>query len=190
MTGPPLRCCCVMGRLLNCIVHDQPVGSVARNVVAVNSYDSDSLPQPEELLVFDQARIGEAIVITLTGDVDSATAPRLRQVVLDALAIPDTGPVVIDMTEVSFLSSAGLGALIEAHHEAHQQGDPLRVVVDHARPVLRPLQLSGLDQVLTLFHFLDNALHGDPAVEGHAGDAGDVDATADDAVRRPGPASA
>ena len=144
-------------------------------------YDSDSLPSAEELLVVDQARIGEAIVITLTGDVDSATAPRLRQVVLDALATPDTGPVVIDMTEVSFLSSAGLRALIDAHHDADEHGERLRVVVDHARPVLRPLQLSGLDQVLTLFHFLDNALHGNPAAEGHDGDAGDVDAATDDA---------
>lgn len=154
---------------------------MARSVVAVNSYDPDSLPSAEELLVVERARIGEAVVITLTGDVDSATAPRLRQVVLDALATPDAGPVVIDMTDVSFLSSAGLGALIDAHHDADQHGEPLRVVVDHARPVLRPLQLSGLDQVLTLFHFLDNALHGNPAAEGHDGDAGDVDATTDDA---------
>jgi anti-sigma B factor antagonist len=147
----------------------------------VNSFDPDSLPPPEELLVTDRARVGEAIVITLSGDVDSGTAPRLQQVVSDALADPDAGPVVIDMTDVSFLSSAGLGALVEAHHDADRHGEPLRVVVDHARPVLRPLQLSGLDQVLTLFHFLDTALHGDPAAEGHGGDAGDVDATADDA---------
>jgi anti-sigma B factor antagonist len=147
----------------------------------VNSFDSDSLPPPEELLVTDQDRIGEVIVITLSGDVDSATAPRLRQVVINALDDPEAGPVVIDMTDVSFLSSAGLGALIEAHHEADRHGEPLRVVVDHARPVLRPLQLSGLDQVLTLFHFLDTAVRGNPAVEGHDGDAGDVDATADDA---------
>jgi anti-sigma B factor antagonist len=148
------------------------------NVAAVTSYDSDSLPSPEELLVIDQARIGEATVITLTGDVDSATAPLLLQAVLDALAAPGSGPVVIDMTHVSFLSSAGLGALVAAYHRAGQHGEPLRVVVDHARPVLRPLQLSGLDQVLTLFHFLGTALHGDPAAEGHDGDAGDVDAAA------------
>jgi anti-sigma B factor antagonist len=146
----------------------------------VNSPGSDSLPSPEELLVIGRTRVGGATVITLTGDVDSATAPRLRQVVLDTLTGPDAGPVVVDMTDVSFLSSAGLGALVDAHDSADEHGDPLRIVVDHARPVLRPLQLSGLDQVLTLFHFLDNALRGDPAAEGHDGDAGDVDATADD----------
>ena len=144
-------------------------------------YDSDSLPAPGELLITGQARVDDAIVITLSGHVDSATAPRLQQVVLDALDDPGAGPVVIDMTDVSFLSAAGLGALIGAHRSAERQSEALRVVVDHARPVLRPLQLSGLDQVLTLFHFLDTALRGDPAAEGHDGDAGDVDASADGA---------
>ncbi|MHA6781475.1 STAS domain-containing protein [Pseudonocardia saturnea] len=139
--------------------------------------DAGSLPAVEELLVIDRGRGGGAVVLTLSGEVDSATAPRLRAAVLDALTVADGGPVVVDMTEVAFLSSAGLGALVAAHHDAERLGGPLRVVVDHARPVLRPLQLSGLDQVLTLFHFLDNALDGDPAVEGHDGDAGDVDAT-------------
>ena len=143
----------------------------------MNLHDAGSLPPPEELLAIDQARVGEVVVISLTGEVDSATAPRLRDVVRDALGLPDAGPVVIDMTEVTFLSSTGLGALVEAHRDADRHGEPLRVVVDHARPVLRPLQLSGLDQVLTLFHFLDTALHGDPAPEGHDGDAGDFDAT-------------
>lgn len=143
----------------------------------MNRHDAGSLPPPEELLAIDQTRVGEAVVISLTWEVDSATAPRLREVVRDALRLPDAGPVVIDMTEVAFLSSAGLGALVEAHRDADRAGEPLRVVVDHARPVLRPLQLSGLDQVLTLFHFLDTALHGDPTPEGHDGDAGDLDAT-------------
>lgn len=141
------------------------------------SHDAGALPTPEELLVIDQTRVGAVVVISLTGEVDSATAARLREVVRDALHLPDAGPVVIDMTDVAFLSSAGLGALVEAHRDADRAGEPLRVVVDHTRPVLRPLQLSGLDQVLTLFHFLDTAVRGDPAPEGHDGDAGNIDAT-------------
>jgi anti-sigma B factor antagonist len=140
-------------------------------------HGTGALPPPEELLAIERTRVGEAAVISLTGEVDGATAPRLREVVLDALSAPDTDVVVVDLTDVTFLSSAGLGALVEAHRAAHRRSEPLRVVVDHARPVLRPLQLAGLDQVLTLFHFLDTALHGDPAPEGHDGDAGDVDAT-------------
>lgn len=133
-----------------------------------------ALPSADELLVIDRAVVGETVVLTLTGDLDSATASQLHAAVLDELHQPGHGPLVLDMTAVTFLSAAGLGALIDAHHDAIDHAEPLRVVVDHARPVLRPLQLTGLDQVLTLYHFLDNALRGDLAAEGHDGDAGDA----------------
>ena len=129
------------------------------------------------LLVIDRSRVAEVVVLTCSGEVDSATAPQLRSAVAVGLRDPDAGPVVVDMTEVTFLSSTGLGALVDAHREAARVGEPLRVVVDHARPVLRPIQISGLDEVLTLFHFVDNAVRGNAAVEGHNGDAGDVDLT-------------
>lgn len=152
-------------------------GPVFDNVSSVSVQDAGAVPSPAELLVIDRTRVGEVVVLSLTGEVDTATAPRLRDVVLAALNTRDAGPVVIDMTDVRFLSGTGLSALVEAHRAAERRGEPLRVVVDHARPVLRPLQLTGLDQVLTLFHYLPNALRGDPTPEGHDGDAGDVDAT-------------
>jgi anti-sigma B factor antagonist len=130
-----------------------------------------------ELLVIDRARVNDVVVLTCRGEVDSVTAPELRSAVLDGLRDPDGGPVVVDMTEVTFLSSTGLGALVDAHRAAARLGEPLRIVVDHARPVLRPIQLTGLDELLTLYHFVDNAVRGDTAAEGHSGDAGDTDFT-------------
>jgi anti-sigma B factor antagonist len=32
-------------------------------------------------------------------------------------------------------------------------------VVDHARPVIRPIQITGLDEVLALFNSVEDALH-------------------------------
>jgi anti-anti-sigma factor len=84
-----------------------------------------------------------------------------RSAVSDGLHDPDGGPVVLDLTEVTFLSSTGLGALVDAQHAADRIGAPLRVVVDHARPVLHPIQLTGLDEVLTPYHVVDNSVRGD-----------------------------
>ncbi len=140
-------------------------------------HDDGAFPSAEEMLVIDRTRVGDVVVLTCRGDVDSATAERLRLAVLDGLRDPAAGPVVVDMTEVTFLSSTGLGALVDAHRAAARLDEPLRIVVDHARPVLRPIQLAGLDELLTLYHFVDNAVRGDTAVEGHDGDAGDVDFT-------------
>jgi anti-sigma B factor antagonist len=74
-----------------------------------------------------------------------------------------TGPGVLDLTAVTFLDSAGLTALLEAtlHAEAHRER--LRIVVDANRRVIRPIQVTDLDEVLTLYHTVDEALHADTA---------------------------
>jgi anti-sigma B factor antagonist len=66
--------------------------------------------------------------------------------------------VVIDLSEVSFLGSAGLAALVDAAVAAEARREPLRVVVDHTRPVIRPLEATGRDQVLQLYRSVEDAL--------------------------------
>jgi anti-sigma B factor antagonist len=105
-----------------------------------------------------QTRIGAAVVVTVTGEVDMLTAPRLREAVRAALDDPRAGEVVIDLTAVTFLGSSGLAALVHARQDAARRGEPLRVVVDHARPVIQPIKVTGLDGVLALYHRLDEAL--------------------------------
>jgi anti-sigma B factor antagonist len=41
----------------------------------------------------------------------------------------------------------------------HQGVRPLRIVVDSTRPVIRPIEIVGLDGVLALYHDVDAALH-------------------------------
>jgi anti-sigma B factor antagonist len=85
--------------------------------------------------------------------------------VLDAAFVEaGAGPVVVDLTDVTFLASRGLVTLLDARR-ASSAVTPLRVVVDHTRPVIRPLQLAGLAEVLTLFHDVHEALEGEPEAE-------------------------
>jgi anti-sigma B factor antagonist len=122
------------------------------------------MPAPEELISLRRASRGCAVIVTVEGDVDVATAGILRRTVDRALTEAGEHPVVIDLSGVSFLASRGLSTLVEAHRAA-EPGQPLRVVVDHARPVIRPLQLSGLDNVLALFHDVAGALADQPEVD-------------------------
>ncbi|WP_433291736.1 STAS domain-containing protein [Pseudonocardia sp. CA-142604] len=124
----------------------------------------DGMPPPEELISVRRATRGRAVVLTVEGDVDVATASVLRRAVDEALTEAGPHPLVIDLTGVTFLASRGLSTLVEAHREA-SASSPLRVVVDHTRPVIRPLQLSGLDRILTLFHDVEDALSGRPEVD-------------------------
>jgi anti-sigma B factor antagonist len=120
------------------------------------------VPAAEQILSISHRRAGEAIVVTVVGEVDVLTAPRLLAAVSDALERVGSGPVVVDLSEVSLLGSPGLAALVEAALAAERRQEPLRVVVDHTRPVIRPLEATGLDQVLKLYHSVSDAL-GPPA---------------------------
>jgi anti-sigma B factor antagonist len=116
-------------------------------------------PTPAEDLHLVEYTIGRAVVVKATGEIDVDSAPQLRTAITAALATADGGPCITDLTSVTFLGSAGLSALLQAANEADTQHQTLRIVVDGNRPVVRPLEITGLDHVLRLYHSVDEALH-------------------------------
>lgn len=104
----------------------------------------------------------QAVVLGVDGEVDGLTAPRLRAAIDAAYDKLGSRPLVVDLTDVTFLGSPGLQVLLDSAREAvHHRGfETLRIVVDHNRPVVRPIELTGLDAVLTLFTSVTDALDG------------------------------
>ncbi|MGY5882648.1 STAS domain-containing protein [Modestobacter lacusdianchii] len=88
--------------------------------------------------------------ITISGEVDSATAPGLRNCLLEVLGRPGTASVEVDLSGVTFLDSAGLSALATAHRTAEAAGRQLLMRCGTARAVVRPLQITGLWDVFTV----------------------------------------
>ena len=88
------------------------------------------------------------VLLTVSGEVDSSTAPSLRGVVDSAFA--DRVPTItVDLDGVTFLDSAGLCVLAGAHRRAAEAGVLLRVVAS-SRAVIRPLQITGLYDLLAV----------------------------------------
>ena len=87
-------------------------------------------------------RRADAVVLTVTGEVDMTTAPEFEHAVRDALA-ERPATLVIDLTGAEFFSSAGIAVLVLAHR--NDAGVALRVVATD-RIVLRPLELTGLSE--------------------------------------------
>jgi anti-sigma B factor antagonist len=82
-------------------------------------------------------RTDGAVVLTATGEIDMSNAGSLAAALADA----GGGPLVVDLTGVEYLDSAGLAALFP-HVER------LRLV---AGPLLAPLlTIAGLDDVTTI----------------------------------------
>jgi anti-sigma B factor antagonist len=121
----------------------------------------DSLPDAptiEQLLTVSTDITDRAVIVRVVGEVDEMTVERLRSAVLQGLREPVGHPVIVDMTGVTFFGSRGMRVLVEATTESDRQDEPLRIVVGHQRPVLRPLQIAGLDLVLALYETVDSAL--------------------------------
>lgn len=103
-----------------------------------------------------------AVVLRVTGEVDSYTAPllhdRLAEVFTEASGRGNV--VVLDMTHVSFLASSGLSVLVEYHTRGADEGRPLRVVAP-AGSVLRALRATTLNEMLELYATVSQALSAD-----------------------------
>jgi anti-anti-sigma factor len=98
---------------------------------------------------------GSAVVVRVAGELDLVTTPMLEESIGTALG-DGPGLLVIDLTEVTFLASGALSALVAAH-QAGADRTTVRVVAANRATVL-PIQMTGLDQVLAVFPTLADAL--------------------------------
>jgi anti-sigma B factor antagonist len=103
-------------------------------------------PPISELVTIDVSASGSGTIVTAAGEIDSTSAPVLRQH-LDALLDGVVGDLTVDLRQVSFLDSAGLCVLATAHRRAVRQDVRMRVLAS-SRAVIRPLQITGLWELL------------------------------------------
>lgn len=109
---------------------------------------SDSTMDPPIGIDVDTTMPGR-IIVNVHGEIDMFTAPQLRKSLLSCTDNPDTH-IVVDLSEVSFLGSTGLQLLIEALQQARSSGATLSLV-SASRHVIRPLTLTGLDEVFDIY---------------------------------------
>jgi anti-sigma B factor antagonist len=94
------------------------------------------------------------LVLSAAGEIDTLTAPELQVSVDQALA--DAGEVlVVDLTGVTFLSSAGLSVLVQTHQRGKDAGCDVRIVTNSNSA--RVFALTGLTETLNLFESLADA---------------------------------
>lgn len=107
----------------------------------------------------DTERQADAVLLRVAGEVDSYTAPELRDRMAEAFADaqPAGLPVVVDLSGIVFFGSSGLSVLVDYHTIGVDQGTPLRLVAP-AGSVLRALRATTLDQMLELYFSVPEAL--------------------------------
>ena len=87
--------------------------------------------------------------MSVAGEIDLYTAPRLHGELVTALAGDQPVRLVIDMSGVEFCDSTGMNVLLAAHRRAHEHGGGLELAAPRA-PVRKILQVTGLESVFTV----------------------------------------
>ncbi len=102
------------------------------------------------MLNFDLERDeqGGSALVTVRGDFDLQVAERVTN---ELIEVESRGPelLVIDLSDLSFLDSSGMGVIAAAQGRAAEAGRRL-VVVKPSAPVKSAFQLSGLEDVLEM----------------------------------------
>lgn len=97
----------------------------------------------------------DAAILTVVGELDLATAPILQDAV-DAVRTTASSALIIDLTGVDFLASAGMTVLVTSHQAV---GDDVAfAVVARGAATARPLQLVGLDETFPVLETREAAL--------------------------------
>lgn len=97
--------------------------------------------------------------VSVTGELDQATADKLRASLREAIEA-GTSAVMIDMSDCGFIDSTGLGVIVEAWKELRSRnGDSAALSICCPEPeVRRILEVTGLDQAIAIRDTREDAI--------------------------------
>jgi|SRR5690554_385264 len=95
-------------------------------------------------------------VLKLSGEIDAHTAPKLKTTLLELLS-EENNNVVVDLEEVSYMDSTGLGVFISALKQSKDQNSSFKLI-NLQENVYRLFNITGLDEVI---HIVNNVRGGE-----------------------------
>jgi anti-anti-sigma factor len=95
-----------------------------------------------------RSRVRErSLEVALGGELDMAAAFKLEPAVEQLIAAQDVRALVLDLADVAFVDSAGLGAILAIRERTREAGIGI-AIVRPSDPVRRLLHLAGNGEIL------------------------------------------
>ena len=91
---------------------------------------------------------GDHTVVSVLGEIDLYTAPRLQSELMSALG-SSPARLIVDMSGVDFCDSTGINVLLAAHRHAREHGGELQLA-GPGSATRKVLQVTGLESVFTV----------------------------------------
>ena len=95
-------------------------------------------------------------VISLRGEIDVYTAPRLRQALIDLIE-GGKSDILVDMSRVDFLDSTGLGVLVGGLKRVKAKDGSLEIVATQDK-ILKIFEITGLSKVFPIHDSVETAV--------------------------------
>jgi anti-sigma B factor antagonist len=124
-----------------------------------------------EIPTFELLTIGaeDEAVVKIVGELDLATAPRLREALVD-LSKQGAKQVTIDLAEMEFIDSTGLSVLVAALKRMRENGGDLALQSPSAA-AMKVFEITGAARVFTITDTPVDATNGDGGENGAASSA-------------------
>ncbi|MEU6097313.1 STAS domain-containing protein [Streptomyces sp. NPDC047079] len=119
---------------------------------------ADTKGQPDNRLSITRTTVDGVTVLTVGGEIDHDTAPQLHDALIDSGSV--IAPrIVLELSAVTFMDSSGINTLVKAHRAADRVQGWIRLAA-LTEPVLRVIELVGVDLIITCYPTLPEALNG------------------------------
>lgn len=99
------------------------------------------------MLALTESRIGHRLVLAVAGEIDMATAHSLS-VALAGAAESGAAELWLDLTDVEFMDSTGITAIVETHNRL--DGHCHLSVICPDGPVRHVIAVAGIDRVIAI----------------------------------------
>jgi len=94
--------------------------------------------------------------ISIFGDLDGNTSPKLLKEI-ESLIEQGTLNIILDLTQIEFISSSGIGVIAVSSKELSQKNGKIMIVCDNGK-VLSLFDITNLSKVITIYKTLDDAV--------------------------------
>lgn len=124
-------------------------------------YGKDSVQEVKlnksEYMWLDFEKRGNALVVSLIGELDHHSAEEVRVKIDDRISRENVRKLILDFSGVTFMDSSGIGVIIGRYKKISMRSGEVNIISVN-KSIKRVFELSGIFKIIKYYENLDEAL--------------------------------